>query len=62
MKKLSKQTFADLKNSGHCVPRTEATGQVISFKVGGTFTLTDGTEQLKVKCTQSHPTHLILID
>lgn len=62
MKKISQQSFEELKISGHCVPRYEETGKIIPFKVGKKYTISDGKEKIKVKCTQDCPYHLIKIE
>jgi len=64
MKKIPKRYFDELINYGHCVPRYESTGEVITnFSVGKEYLIgNDKTnEKVKVRCTQNCPHHLILI-
>lgn len=62
-KQIPYRYFSELKNEGHTVPRNEKTGQVLPFKVGGEYTITNNktNETLKAKCTQNCPYHLKLI-
>lgn len=65
MKKIiAARYFDELKNSGHTVPRDIRTGDVqTNFKVGSDYTIVnkDTKDEIKARCTQSHPHHLKLI-
>jgi hypothetical protein len=61
-KKLSDRYFNELK-SGHTVPRDEKTGEPIPFRVGGNYIIINELtkEELRARCTQDCPYHLILL-
>lgn len=62
-KKIPDQHFNELKNSGHCVPRDEKTGEPIPFKVGNTYVIENAAtkETVNARCTQDCPWHLVLV-
>lgn len=64
MKVLTEQTFEELKQFGHGVPRDKNRYIVTSFKVSKEYTVRKkGTnEVLRVRCTQDCPTHLKVIE
>lgn len=61
---LSERYFNELKIYGHCVPRFETTGEVMPAKVGAVYVVPNptGFGEIIVKCTQSHPTHLVKLE
>jgi len=63
MKKLTEQTFEELKQFGSTVPRDKNRYIDNSFKVGKEYEVVkEGTtETLKVRCTQDCPTHIKII-
>lgn len=63
MKRISLQTFSEIKHSGHGVPRNTQGYIEESFKVCKEYIIGSyGTkETLKVRCTQDCPHHLILL-
>lgn len=66
MKKIIEdEYFNQLKNSAFTVPRYKKTGEVQSnFKVGSEYTIVNkkNKEEIKARCTQNCPYHLILIN
>lgn len=63
--RISEQTFADIKGSGHGVPRFNQGGETLDgiLKVSATRELKccKTGEVIKVKCTQDNPVHVIII-
>lgn len=59
---LSDRYFNELK-SGHTVPRNEKTGEPIPFRVGKEYIIVNKStkEEIKARCTQDCPYHLIVI-
>lgn len=62
--KVSIQTFEEIKQYGHGVPRTEDRHIQENFSVGKEYLIhVDGSnEQLHVRCTRNCPTHLRVIE
>ena len=63
MKLISQQTFADIKANGHGVPRNEKTGEVVHLTISKNYTLKcfKTGELIRVKTTQTYPTHVKVI-
>lgn len=61
-KTIADRYFNELKN-GSTVPRNEKTGDVLPFKVGKEYIIRNEItkEEIKARCTQDCPYHLIKI-
>ena len=59
--KISEQKFDEIKSSGFGVPRDNS-GNVVVFSVGREYTISKGSESLRVSCSQDCPTCLKVIE